>query len=202
MRFLCYFLCFFCFPALAQNPDLDLLQKINGSYTPTGGKVMQFASESVTPVALGVPTGMFVYGLIQKDKETRWKSAEILGVQLVNGIVTTGLKWSIHRERPFNAYPNEITKYGSGGSYSFPSGHTSTAFAFATSMSLNYPKWYVIAPCYAYACTVGYSRMYLGVHYPSDVLAGALVGSACAVGTHYLMKWVRRKWGRNEQVIP
>ncbi|MGB8358080.1 MAG: phosphatase PAP2 family protein, partial [Bacteroidales bacterium] len=53
---------------------------------------------------------------------------------------------------------------------------------------LDYPKWYVIVPSYAYAGTVAYSRMHLGVHYPSDVLAGALIGSGCAVLSHYVNK--------------
>jgi len=57
-------------------------------------------------------------------------------------------------------------------SSSFPSGHTTAAFETATSLSLNFPKWYVIIPAYTWAGAVGYSRLYLGVHYPSDIAAG------------------------------
>ena len=88
------------------------------------------------------------------------------------------LKYSVNRDRPFVTYPDIIQK--SKAIPSFPSGHTSSAFATATSLSLAYPKWYIIVPSYAWAGTVGYSRMHLGVHYPSDVLAGALIGSGCA----------------------
>jgi membrane-associated phospholipid phosphatase len=70
-----------------------------------------------------------------------------------------------------------------------PSGHTSSAFSTATSLSLNFRKWYVVAPAYTYAAAVGYSRMYLGVHYPSDVLVGALLGS----GTAYLTWKINKK---------
>jgi len=69
-----------------------------------------------------------------------------------------------------------------------PSGHTSTAFATATALTLQYPKWYVIAPSYVYAGLVGYSRMHPGVHHPSDVLAGALIGAGCAYLSHVVNK--------------
>lgn len=96
----------------------------------------------------------------------------------VSGIITLGLKYSIQRKRPFVTYQDLVTKKTAAGSFSFPSGHTSSAFATATSLSLLYPKWHVIAPSFLWASAVGYSRMELGVHYPSDVLAGALIGFA------------------------
>lgn len=74
-----------------------------------------------------------------------------------------------------------------------PSGHTSTAFATATSLSLAYPKWYVVAPSFVWAGAIGYSRMHLGVHYPSDVLAGAIVGSGSAYLTYKANQWINKK---------
>ncbi len=56
-----------------------------------------------------------------------------------------------------------------------------------------YPKWYIIAPSFAWASAVGYSRMALGVHYPSDVLAGAIIGSGSAYLCYKLNKWVNKK---------
>ncbi|HEU4718905.1 MAG TPA: phosphatase PAP2 family protein, partial [Bacteroidia bacterium] len=107
--------------------------------------------------------------------------------------IVFGLKYTVNRPRPFVTYP-DIIKKTKAGSKSFPSGHTSSAFALATSVSLAYPKWYVIAPSYAWACAVGYSRMRLGAHYPSDVAAGALIGAGCAWGCWWLNKKIQEKY--------
>ena len=79
---------------------------------------------------------------------------------------------------------------------SFPSGHTSAAFCISTSLALRYRKWYVIAPAYVYAVSVGWARMYQGVHYPSDVLTGALIGTASAWLTYKAQNWMA---GRKER---
>lgn len=181
----------FCY---SQNVDINMLKNINGSYTKNGGKTMLVVTNSVNVISLGLPVGLFIAGKATKNKEVVWDSYELLSSTVVNGIFTTSLKFGVQRERPFVTYPNDIIKYTKAGSHSFPSGHTSMAFATAMSMSLMYPKWYVIVPSFVWASSVGYSRMYLGVHYPSDVFAGAFLGCASSVGTHYLFKYLRKKY--------
>src|SRR5205085_11352088 len=115
-------------------------------------------------------------GLSKNDQELKTKSCQAGAAFLASAILVSGLKIVIKRPRPFETYPDLIYKKAKGGGYSFPSGHTTTAFATATSLSMAFPKWYVIIPSYSYALAVGYSRMYLGVHYPTDVIAGMLLG--------------------------
>lgn len=178
----------------AQDKDYLLLKKINDQYTPFGGGIMRGFSNSDTYVALGIPTGLFIYGKVKKNPEMVWNSFESFSNQLINGVATTLLKTSIDRTRPFVTYPDDIHKHSVAGSKSYPSGHTSMAFSAATSISLQYPKWYVIAPAFIYASGVGYSRMYLGVHYPTDVLAGAVLGAGSSFVTHYTFKFIKKRW--------
>ncbi|MCE2743242.1 MAG: phosphatase PAP2 family protein [Fluviicola sp.] len=178
----------------AQDKDYLLLKKINDQYTPFGGGIMRGFSDSDTYLALGIPTGLFIYGKVKKNPEMVWNSFESFSNQLINGVATTILKTTIDRARPFVTYPDDIHKHSVAGSKSYPSGHTSMAFAAATSISLQYPKWYVIAPAFIYASGVGYSRMYLGVHYPTDVLAGAVLGAGSSFVTHYTFKFIKKRW--------
>ena len=128
----------------------------------------------------------------------QWVSACIISVaSALNEVIVNIIKYSVNRDRPFVTYP-DITKKSKGGSPSFPSGHTSSAFATATSLSLAYPKWYIVAPSYLWAGTVGYSRMHLGVHYPSDVLCGAIIGAGCSFLTYKANNWLNNKHNKKE----
>jgi len=138
---------------------------------------------------------MGVVALLEKNDDLL-KNALYVGVSLgVDGVLTYSMKELVKRPRPYNAYSGEITPYMTETSYSFPSGHTSLAFTTATALTLKYPKWYVIVPSYFWACSVGYSRMNLGMHYPSDVLGGAITGSGSAYLTYLINNWF---WKKNE----
>lgn len=114
----------------------------------------------------------------------------MLGNLVANALLTQSIKYVINRNRPYTDYPLLISPYDkSEAGRSFPSGHTSSAFALATSLSMEYRDWYIVLPAYLYASSVGYSRLYLGEHYPSDVLAGAAVG----IGSAFLGRWLGKK---------
>jgi undecaprenyl-diphosphatase len=149
-------------------------------------------SNSDAYISLGIPATMATAGLIQHDEKLLRNACVTFAAIGVNSAITLAMKYSFNRTRPYITYP-DIAKKSKGGSPSFPSGHTSMAFATATSLSLEYPKWYVIVPAYTWAGTVGYSRMHLGVHYPSDVLIGAIVGAGSAWLTYMVSKKLNKK---------
>lgn len=163
----------------AQNLDIDLLRKINLERNQALDPTFKLITNSVTPIGLGAPLIITSIGFIQNDQTLKNKGYYIGATLLSSAVITTTLKFTIDRERPFVTYP-DIQKLTGAGSPSFPSGHTSEAFAVATSLSMAFPEWYVIAPSFLWAGAAGYSRMHLGVHYPSDVLVGALVGAGSA----------------------
>jgi membrane-associated phospholipid phosphatase len=182
-----------------QNADISLLRDINHHRIEGSDPFFEGVTNSTSIVGFSIPTLITGYGLIKHDTITLDKGIEIGTALLVSGAVTLILKKLVNRPRPFTTYP-DIEKLTSGGSGSFPSGHTSMAFATATSLSLVYPKWYVIAPSFLWASTVAYSRMDLGVHYPSDILGGVVVGTLSAYLSHkinlaltrrYVNKWYR-----------
>ena len=179
--------CFFLNTTNAQNWEIDLLKDINPSQSHSAFE--KNISKSVYPLALATPITMFAVGLINKDKKLQNQSYKVVGSLLINTAITQGLKYTINRARPYQDYPTIIFPDNKEKDASFPSGHTSTAFALATSLSIQYKKWYVIVPAFAWAISVGYSRMYLGEHYPTDVLAGATVG----IGSAYLSEWLNKK---------
>jgi len=174
----------------AQNIDINLLRSINNNTSTI--EFSRIISNTTTGVSFGIPVIMGGVALLTND-DALFKNALYIGVSIgVGGLITQGLKYTINRPRPAVVYP-DIIAYEPETMLSFPSGHTSLAFSTATALCLKYPKWYVIAPSALWACSVGYSRMNLGVHYPSDVLAGAVVGAGSAYLTFLINNWFWKK---------
>jgi membrane-associated phospholipid phosphatase len=178
---------FFILRANAQNWDIEITQSINPN-NPNNGywKVM---SGSAYFVSAAVPLSLLATGLVNNQPDLKLKAYCILGAQVIELILSETMKIGFDRKRPAESYPGLIVPYKDVYRYSFPSGHTSLAFATAASLSIQFKKWYVIVPAYLWAASVGYSRIYLGVHYPSDVITGAAVGIASA----YLSQWLNNK---------
>ena len=198
MRYFLFILLYFHAPSFGQNADINLLRELNINRPQSLDGTFQVITHSITPVSVGIPTTMVIAGLIKKDSSLIHSGLYIGGSILASSIITVGLKYGIDRDRPFVTYP-EIEKLTHAGSPSFPSGHTSMAFSTATSLSITYPRWYVIAPSFLWASGVGYSRMHLGVHYPSDIFVGALIGSGSAWLCHILNKKI---FGHKKSLTP
>jgi undecaprenyl-diphosphatase len=88
------------------------------------------------------------------------------------------LKNSIRRVRPFNAHDDVENMVFPLDEFSFPSGHTSAAFLVATVIAYFTPV--LAIPMFLFAFLVGMARIYLGVHYPSDILGGIIFGIGMA----------------------
>lgn len=118
--------------------------------------------------------------ILMINKKTRVAGFVLFIVLGITGLSTEIIKEFVERPRPFVAYPSIAPLYNETSLYSsFPSGHTSMAFAFATTMALFYPKYKF--PLFTMAIIMGFTRLYGFVHYPTDVIAGAMIGIIVAI---------------------
>ena len=109
----------------------------------------------------------------------RGRSAAVRGlsaIAIASGGVNLGVKLLSRRRRPDRAEVPEARQVRMPISSSFPSGHSASAFAFATAAGYSSPA--VDLPLRFLASLVAYSRVHTGVHYPGDVVVGALIGQA------------------------
>lgn len=127
--------------------------------------------------------------------KTRW--AGLLGLlSLGLGFLCTNvvLKHLVARPRPWLTVEGLTALVAEGDPNSFPSGHTCSSFAAATAWFHTLPKRWMGAAALALAAVMGLSRLYVGVHFPSDVLVGGLIGFAC--GQAVWLLWKKREHSR------
>lgn len=110
----------------------------------------------------------------------------LLGIALTSAVVNGPLKLILRRERPTMHVLGRQNLVVMPGSFSFPSGHAASAFAFATGVAREWPA--VGAPIAGAAGLVAYSRIHNGVHYPSDVVVGAGLGIGAAAVAGSLLR--------------
>jgi len=179
-------------PSSAQNTDIETLITLNLERNTKLDQTFLAITHSFGPVSLAVPATLMTIGAIKKDSLSKQNALMITGSLVGSSVIMLGMKWGFARERPFTTYP-ELDNLVHPKDPSFPSGHTSVAFSTASSLTIAYPKWYVYVPAFLWAGAVGYSRMHLGVHYPSDVLVGAIIGSGSTFLSSYLTRKIQLK---------
>lgn len=158
--------------------------------------------EIMTTVTFLGNSGWFWIGLgilLLAAPKTRKTGAAVL-ISLAAGFIVGNLvmKNLVARPRPCWLDPMTALLIESPGDYSFPSGHSLASFEGAVSILLYHRKWGVAAVILA--AFIAFSRLYLFVHFPTDVLAGILLGTLIAVLVHRWMENPARKWNRQEEV--
>ena len=124
---------------------------------------------------------------VKKTRETGIQ----LTVALIAGFILCNilLKNAVARPRPYTITDFQII-IAPLKDFSFPSGHTFFAVSFAAIIRHNYRKWGIAA--YILAALIGFSRLYLYVHYPTDVIAGAVLGIITGIGSIRLCNYIRQ----------
>lgn len=163
-----------------QLPQLDFIASWQNPDNKGLVSVFQFISDSINYISMGIPL-LVALTLEWKKKGTRKSRFSLLYLLLcvgIAGLISYILKKSFLEPRPYEI-DSRITQLSVGGGFSFPSGHTTEAFSSGMAMFLLFyqRKWVGIV-AFAWAISVAASRVYLGVHYPFDVLAGMIIGTS------------------------
>lgn len=128
-------------------------------------------------------------------KKTRWAGAAgILG--LIFSLVFNNwlLKNLFERTRPYEVVEGLMLMTKKASDFSFPSGHTGSSFAAATAiccmMKQSRTKWQYLL--LGFAAVMGYTRLYIGIHYPSDVICGMLTGILCGYAAYRVLRIAKK----------
>ncbi|MEM1093959.1 MAG: phosphatase PAP2 family protein [Bacteroidota bacterium] len=152
---------------------------------------MRFTDRTAYPLFYGSP--LLMWGLAAANTVETRAAYRFTAAHAATVGSTFLLKRLVKRDRPYVQHSDIMARRSSDlelierpDPRSFPSGHTALAVALATTMALEYPEPYVVIPSVIWAGSIGLSRVWLGLHYPSDVLLGGLLGGGIAWAVHAL----------------
>lgn len=160
----------------------------SGALTPVMTVITHLADKGAFWIALTL-----VLLVVRKTRRlgTRCALAMMIGLIITNLIVKN---W-VARVRPYELIENLKLLVGRADDFSFPSGHTTNSFSCAWVLFKKAPrKWGV--PALVLAILISLSRIYVGIHYPTDVLAGVVIGIGSASLALWLARKIERKWFR------
>lgn len=149
---------------------------------------------TITDVNSWYITYIVLIGIMIAYGGKRGRIAAVMVILLVTVCDQTGarlLKEMVERVRPCNFLPDALTPIGPEGTWSFPSNHALNNFAVAMFFTILYPKlkWVLFIT----ATLIAISRVYLGLHYPSDILGGAILGAAIGYAFAKLQLYLEEK---------
>jgi undecaprenyl-diphosphatase len=174
--------------------DKQWLLALNNDYPPFWDSVMWIISGKITWIPFYVA---LLYALIRNwGKQSFWLiGALILAVIIADQISSGIIKEVVQRWRPSRdpEIQNAVALVNNyrGGNYGFVSSHASNSFAVALLSSFFFRNKLYTITAFIWASLVAYSRIYLGVHYPGDILGGIMVGVLTVLLIYYLLKKYR-----------
>jgi undecaprenyl-diphosphatase len=180
---------------MLEHLDQQLFLFLNSINSPFWDQVMWIISATFTWVPLYLAI-LIALGIAYKRKILVLLLIIIIAITISDQL-SVFIKNSVHRMRPCHEPAIEglvhIVKNGCGGLYGFVSSHASNAFTAAVlSLMLIRRKWFAFSMIF-WALLVSYSRIYLGVHYPGDVICGSIIGVFTGWGVVELYRFVDRK---------
>lgn len=168
-----------------QEADEELLLVINCLHTQLLDQIMWILSDKLVWIPFYILLAILMYRRIGARRTLIALLCIALTITAADQLCASLIRPMVARLRPTNpenpisGLVHVVNGYR-GGSYGFPSCHAANTFALAMFLSLVFRRRMATAGMFMWAAIVSYSRIYLGVHYPSDVLAGLIVGCSLA----------------------
>ncbi len=180
-----------------ENIDTTIFLWLNGLHSPFFDRVMWFASDRFIWIPLYI---LFLWLLYRKYPKRFWVVLLTIALMILAGDqLSRFFKETVARYRPSQdpdiQHLVHIVNGYTGGAYGFFSGHATNSFAVALFVITLLPanRRFILPLALSYASLVSYSRIYLGVHYPLDVLTGIITGSLIGFGAAKTFLLARRK---------
>lgn len=173
-----------------QEIDLHILEVINHNRIRSLDHFFIFVTNIATVVTYSTAVILLVYSYIKHQFLLQRKSWLVFISLITTSAVADSLKHIVNRTRPFITDPS-VHNLVNVSTASFPSGHTAEVFVLATVITLLFrnQKWAVFV-AWVWAFLIAYTRLLLGVHYPSDVIGSMIIGGA--IGWSFPVFLIRR----------
>jgi undecaprenyl-diphosphatase len=176
--------------------DQKIFLFLNGLHCPFMDNIMW----QISGRSLWIPLYLIIiYFLIRERKRDIWVTLIAVAIMiLLSDQLADLVKNTVQRLRPthnpvISGLVHIIRNYR-GGDYGFVSNHTANAFAVAAFVSKFFARRWITIAMLSWATLVSYSRIYLGVHYPFDVLGGAILGFLVGIMMFYIERFIQEKY--------
>lgn len=175
--------------------EFEILHALQDLHSNVLDKIMLLITTLGDAGLLWIGTGLlliFVPAIGKEDKE-HVKMRKIMGISMLLSLLINFIcgnliiKNIVQRPRPY-VVDTSVVPLIFPSEYSFPSGHTSSSFTAACAIFLNHKKAGIVA--FIMAAMIAFTRLYLFVHYPTDILGGIVLGITCA----FIVRWLVRKY--------
>ena len=182
-------------PEVLQSFDIAGFRMINSTLSnPLFDVLMPFLTDlNKQKVVLAFVAAILLWMIIRGKRNTKLTALLlIITVIFSDQLSSSVIKYWFERPRPCDTLFNVHLLVGCGSGYSFPSSHAVNNFAAALVITFFFPRtlwWW-----FGYASVISFSRIYVGVHYPSDVLGGAVIGLLCGALVIMLFLFVEHTW--------
>lgn len=177
---------------IISESEIATLQLLNGSRVKAFDSILFILTVTAYGVGLLLPVCLYLVGHLRKRLSLKLKVFQYVLAMCLNVLFIGTLKYTINRPRPFVSH-DMIEQLAHASSPSFPSGHTAFAFTAAVVISIMFRNAWLQSLLFVWALLVAYSRLALGVHYPTDVLGSVMLGTTAALMANYAFRKYRVK---------